>query len=305
MKSLIYLAIVFFFSKSFCNVSNVLTMSKQRFKGGKASKLYKTELCKLFEKTNSCKYGKACYFAHGTDELRCRPAAVGAKPSILNPSKSMSGNMFSRICDSVLRNNTCMYGDQCFFAHSKDELGMSARDVVDSRRRSYCSTTNDDTEEAKGDVLATKEITHKIDSTLEKNALFIVCDPDVRRRHVSVWESLPTANIYWGPVFRNRPLPTFRTFYYGLKPDKSKRPQHIVQPGYEKHYLQKLCPSLYAYVHAHNDGIFASYLIPRLREAFPVVNRWSTDDIIQCLTDCMDVWTDYVSRPGRVLILVN
>jgi Zinc finger C-x8-C-x5-C-x3-H type (and similar) len=41
--------------------------------------LYKTELCRSFQKTNCCSYGKRCQFAHGVSELVEPPRYVQEK----------------------------------------------------------------------------------------------------------------------------------------------------------------------------------------------------------------------------------
>lgn len=72
---------------------------------GSASKtkgLYKTELCRQWEETRSCKYGSKCQFAHGLMELR---------ESLKHPKyKTME-------CRSFHTTGSCSYGRRCRFLH--------------------------------------------------------------------------------------------------------------------------------------------------------------------------------------------
>lgn len=50
----------------------------------KLSAVYKTRMCKNYEKTSTCKYGERCNFAHGEHELRRfapRPARLSVRGS--------------------------------------------------------------------------------------------------------------------------------------------------------------------------------------------------------------------------------
>merc|ERR1719443_1754235 len=70
--------------------------------------LYKTELCRSWEETGSCRYGGKCQFAHGKSELR---------PIARHPKYK------TEICRTFATNGTCPYGTRCRFIHyvsSKD-----------------------------------------------------------------------------------------------------------------------------------------------------------------------------------------
>ena len=70
--------------------------------------LYKTELCRSWEETGSCRYGSKCQFAHGKAELR---------PIARHPKYK------TEICRTFAQNGTCPYGTRCRFIHyisSKD-----------------------------------------------------------------------------------------------------------------------------------------------------------------------------------------
>ncbi|KAF0687433.1 Aste57867_20832 [Aphanomyces stellatus] len=64
--------------------------------------LYKTELCKHFTETGTCRYGTKCQFAHGEDELR----------GVLRHPKYKTTK-----CKAFLSTGKCMYGSRCRFIH--------------------------------------------------------------------------------------------------------------------------------------------------------------------------------------------
>jgi len=66
--------------------------------------LYKTELCRSFEETGSCRYGLKCQFAHNKTELRtvCR-----------HPKYK------TEVCKTFHTIGTCPYGKRCRFIHSE------------------------------------------------------------------------------------------------------------------------------------------------------------------------------------------
>lgn len=65
--------------------------------------LYKTELCRSYEDTGSCRYGTKCQFAHGKEELR---------PVLRHPKYK------TEICKTFFNEGTCPYGRRCRFIHS-------------------------------------------------------------------------------------------------------------------------------------------------------------------------------------------
>jgi len=65
--------------------------------------LYKTELCRSFEETGSCRYGTKCQFAHGKGELR---------PILRHPKYK------TEICKTFFSSGSCPYGKRCRFIHS-------------------------------------------------------------------------------------------------------------------------------------------------------------------------------------------
>jgi hypothetical protein len=69
--------------------------------------LYKTELCRSWVESATCKYGSKCQFAHGQHEMR---------PVIRHPKYK------TEICKTFYTNGTCPYGKRCRFVHNPAEL---------------------------------------------------------------------------------------------------------------------------------------------------------------------------------------
>eukprot|EP01088_Endostelium_zonatum_P000658 TRINITY_DN108_c0_g5_i1.p1 TRINITY_DN108_c0_g5~~TRINITY_DN108_c0_g5_i1.p1 ORF type:complete len:363 (-),score=91.92 TRINITY_DN108_c0_g5_i1:110-1198(-) len=67
-----------------------------------AQNLYKTELCRSYEDTGSCRYGTKCQFAHGLAELR---------PVLRHPKYK------TEVCKSYINTGSCPYGSRCRFIH--------------------------------------------------------------------------------------------------------------------------------------------------------------------------------------------
>jgi hypothetical protein len=70
--------------------------------------LYKTELCRAWEKHGSCSFGNKCNYAHGTKELRdrVRVTTFHIQPCV----------------DSVTQKGQCGYGKRCNYAHPGDMM---------------------------------------------------------------------------------------------------------------------------------------------------------------------------------------
>jgi hypothetical protein len=91
--------------------------------------LYKTELCRSWVESATCKYGSKCQFAHGQHEIR---------PVIRHPKYK------TEICKTFHTNGTCPYGKRCRFVHNPAELRMSSDDSGESLPLS--NETNEDEE---------------------------------------------------------------------------------------------------------------------------------------------------------------
>jgi len=79
--------------------------------------LYKTELCRSWVESATCKYGTKCQFAHGQHELR---------PVIRHPKYK------TEICKTFHTNGTCPYGKRCRFVHNPAELRLPTGDDMDN-----------------------------------------------------------------------------------------------------------------------------------------------------------------------------
>uniref|UniRef100_A0A1E1X3D8 C3H1-type domain-containing protein n=1 Tax=Amblyomma aureolatum TaxID=187763 RepID=A0A1E1X3D8_9ACAR len=70
------------------------------------SSRYKTELCRPFEESGTCKYGDKCQFAHGGHELR----TLARHPKYK-----------TELCRTFHTTGFCPYGPRCHFIHNSDE----------------------------------------------------------------------------------------------------------------------------------------------------------------------------------------
>ncbi|XP_068441450.1 mRNA decay activator protein ZFP36L1-like [Clinocottus analis] len=68
---------------------------------------YKTELCRTYEESGTCKYGAKCQFAHGMDEMR---------------GLSRHPKYKTEPCRTFHTIGFCPYGARCHFIHNADEI---------------------------------------------------------------------------------------------------------------------------------------------------------------------------------------
>ncbi|KAK9521352.1 hypothetical protein VZT92_021169 [Zoarces viviparus] len=68
---------------------------------------YKTELCRTYEESGTCKYGAKCQFAHGMDEMR---------------GLSRHPKYKTEPCRTFHTIGFCPYGARCHFIHNADEM---------------------------------------------------------------------------------------------------------------------------------------------------------------------------------------
>lgn len=99
---------------------------QQQQKGGGGSQInstrYKTELCRPFEESGTCKYGEKCQFAHGFHELR---------------SLTRHPKYKTELCRTFHTIGFCPYGPRCHFIHNAEERRAlaGARDLSADRPR--------------------------------------------------------------------------------------------------------------------------------------------------------------------------
>ena len=78
---------------------------------------WKTEMCHYWEMYGSCKYGNACAFAHGSDELNKR---------------KMSSNYKTKPCKQFFEIGYCTYGVRCQFSHK-----IATKEIEEENKISY------------------------------------------------------------------------------------------------------------------------------------------------------------------------
>lgn len=83
--------------------------------------LYKTELCRSFTETGTCRYGHKCQFAHGQHELR---------PVVRHPKYK------TETCKKFATTGHCPYGTRCRFIHpppvAAPAVANLAAEIIDS-----------------------------------------------------------------------------------------------------------------------------------------------------------------------------
>lgn len=88
---------------------------------------YKTELCRPFEESGSCKYGDKCQFAHGAHELR----------NLVRHPKYKT-----ELCRTFHTIGFCPYGPRCHFIHNADEARTKVPGTPAMAAPSTTATTN-------------------------------------------------------------------------------------------------------------------------------------------------------------------
>ena len=73
---------------------------------------YKTELCRPFQESGTCKYGDRCQFAHGVEEIRTL---------VRHPKYK------TELCRTFHSTGFCPYGPRCHFVHNPDEVREAAK----------------------------------------------------------------------------------------------------------------------------------------------------------------------------------
>lgn len=89
---------------------------------------YKTELCRSWSETGSCRYGSKCQFAHGEAELR---------PLLRHPKYK------TELCRSWAESGSCPYGSRCRFIHNEVDLKKNDKtELVNSFTKFQISNDN-------------------------------------------------------------------------------------------------------------------------------------------------------------------
>eukprot|EP00183_Erythrolobus_madagascarensis_P005470 CAMPEP_0185857460 /NCGR_PEP_ID=MMETSP1354-20130828/29520_1 /TAXON_ID=708628 /ORGANISM="Erythrolobus madagascarensis, Strain CCMP3276" /LENGTH=231 /DNA_ID=CAMNT_0028559731 /DNA_START=86 /DNA_END=778 /DNA_ORIENTATION=- len=77
--------------------------------------LYKTEMCRSWTETGTCRYGVKCQFAHGREELR----SVTRHPKYK-----------TKMCKNFSENGSCPYGVRCRFIHDQTRGNFEGLDIT-------------------------------------------------------------------------------------------------------------------------------------------------------------------------------
>jgi len=81
---------------------------------------YKTEMCKNWEQTGTCKFGADCAFAHGQHELQHK--------------KHVPAKYKTKLCKSFHEALYCPYGQRCQFLHQVSRAqGLDYREAIQKR----------------------------------------------------------------------------------------------------------------------------------------------------------------------------
>ncbi|GIY09235.1 mRNA decay activator protein ZFP36L1 [Caerostris darwini] len=89
------------------SISEPVDKSQQALKQAPPnSSRYKTELCRPFEESGTCKYGDKCQFAHGLGELRTLTRHPKYK---------------TELCRTFHTTGFCPYGPRCHFIHNSED----------------------------------------------------------------------------------------------------------------------------------------------------------------------------------------
>lgn len=73
---------------------------------------YKTELCRPYQESGTCKYGDRCQFAHGIEEIRTL---------VRHPKYK------TELCRTFHSTGFCPYGPRCHFVHNPEEAREAAK----------------------------------------------------------------------------------------------------------------------------------------------------------------------------------
>ena len=79
-----------------------MPLAKDSHSDKESDEKYKTEMCKNWIETKSCRYGKKCQFAHGYEELMAHKS---------------DNKLRTKNCRTFYKTKICNYGSRCMFRH--------------------------------------------------------------------------------------------------------------------------------------------------------------------------------------------
>ncbi|KAF2367686.1 Zinc finger CCCH-type, partial [Trinorchestia longiramus] len=198
---------------------------------------YKTELCRSYEEGGDCRFGAACTFAHGPEELRPVPRHPLYK---------------TEFCRTYHQHGYCQYGTRCHFIHDIEEADRNAplrgckswgrHDKLSGALLSLASSSGLLDGEAKqtspsdNDVLlanlrrlyALRMMNNQEKQTQDSNTHFSMSQPMAQQLALA-HQQLASASGQHLPLSMTQPLP-MEALQMGLQ-RASQRASHMVPPG--------------------------------------------------------------------------
>ncbi|XP_014207287.1 mRNA decay activator protein ZFP36L2-A [Copidosoma floridanum] len=116
--------------RSYNNLVNLLEQHRKLDRSvSEPTSRYKTELCRPFEESGSCKYGDKCQFAHGYSELR---------------NLTRHPKYKTELCRTFHKIGFCPYGPRCHFVHNFEEARVhNLKLTVPNGDSNVCMATED------------------------------------------------------------------------------------------------------------------------------------------------------------------
>ncbi|KAJ1361902.1 mRNA decay activator protein zfp36 [Parelaphostrongylus tenuis] len=156
---------------------------------------YKTRMCMTYASGKRCEMGNRCKFAHGSEELRVIPDAVGFKVQRIPNSRYKT-----KLCKNFgpYASNYCPYGTRCEFIHPNDKeyafvcssASQASRNShnVGNMSQSMCNVTPETVCEAPPNSVTRSAVKPAAEKILLKNrnvAGSMMCLPTIGRREQS------------------------------------------------------------------------------------------------------------------------
>lgn len=162
---------------------------------------YKTELCRPFEESGSCKYGDKCQFAHGYHELR----------NLVRHPKYKT-----ELCRTFHTVGFCPYGPRCHFIHEEEGKPTSPRLGRASSLTSSSGSSSPSLSPSGSDVFSYQpEVTHMMSTNNHLNGLMATninygsnhIDLQSLEKHFSSLKLNSGSNSDYNSIFNNNQKP--------------------------------------------------------------------------------------------------
>jgi len=101
---------------SFSDTHSEVSVEENNLPSSKNPKkeLFKTEMCRSWTETGSCRYGNKCQFAHGKEQIR---------QVVRHPKYK------TKMCTNFCENGSCPYGVRCRFIHDQTKGNFQGLDI--------------------------------------------------------------------------------------------------------------------------------------------------------------------------------